>query len=188
MTISSYVINDGYRLKRNGFSEQLRDTRPSDFTDGLSSTAAFSERLVSRDGAFPNDASRSDGRRYLWHFLGGRSLDIEEIRTRCTNQRLSMNPYLHSVSGQNWKTPNDVGYDHIMPPNTGGCWNFPDNGSDPTGVSTLFYAAISATSEHISHVNVLLADGSVRPVSDTISIEVWRAMGTRDGHETLSIE
>lgn len=193
LTLSSYFINDGLRLNlngvmRNGFTKQLQDIAPSEFTDGLSATAAFSERLLTYDHDHPNDTSRADGRRYLWHFVGGRFLDIDEIKSRCMNQRISMNPYLYSVSGQNWITPNDVGYDHIMPPNSGGCWNFPDDGSDPSGVTVLFYASLSATSDHSGHVNMLLADGSVRSISDTISTEIWRALGTRNGNESLTLE
>jgi hypothetical protein len=34
-------------------------------------------------------------------------------------------------------------------------------------------------------VNVLLGDGSVRFVSDTIALATWRALGTMDGGEVV---
>lgn len=191
VTLCSYYINDGHRFKRNGFSAQLRDLTPSGFSDGLSTTAAFSERLLTYDGASPDDRSIADGHRYLWHFVGGRVMDINEIRRRCISQRLSMSPYLFSISGGHWQTPGDLGYDHILTPNAGACWNFPDDGSEPTGGGAVFYAAITAASDHSGHVNLLMADGSVRSVrsvGDSVSIDVWRAVGTRNGSETLALD
>jgi len=41
------------------------------------------------------------------------------------------------------------------------------------------YAAVTARSYHPGIVNVALMDGSVRSVSDTIDLRVWRALGTR---------
>jgi hypothetical protein len=35
-------------------------------------------------------------------------------------------------------------------------------------------------------VNIVLMDGSVRSVSDSISLNVWRALGTRDAGEPVS--
>ncbi len=47
------------------------------------------------------------------------------------------------------------------------------------------YAAITARSYHSGLVNVMLLDGSVRSVSDTIQLVTWRALGTRNGGEVL---
>lgn len=41
------------------------------------------------------------------------------------------------------------------------------------------YAAITSRSHHVGTVNVALMDGSVRSISDTISLQTWRALGTR---------
>ncbi len=41
----------------------------------------------------------------------------------------------------------------------------------------------NATSYHTSGVNLLLCDGSVRFVTDSVSKTTWRAVGTRDGNE-----
>ncbi|MCA9178490.1 MAG: DUF1559 domain-containing protein [Planctomycetales bacterium] len=45
------------------------------------------------------------------------------------------------------------------------------------------YALITSRSYHPTIVNVGLVDGSVRAVSETIDLRVWRAVGTRDGGE-----
>jgi prepilin-type N-terminal cleavage/methylation domain-containing protein/prepilin-type processing-associated H-X9-DG protein len=50
--------------------------------------------------------------------------------------------------------------------------------------STLAYA--SARSKHNAGVNVALADGSVRFVRNTVSLFIWRGVGTRSGNEPLT--
>ena len=47
------------------------------------------------------------------------------------------------------------------------------------------YAAITSRSHHVGSVNILLADGSSRTVSDTIELTIWRALGTVDGEELI---
>jgi len=46
------------------------------------------------------------------------------------------------------------------------------------------YAAVTARSYHPGIINVLLMDGSARPLGNTIELAVWRALGTRAGGET----
>ncbi|HEX3146939.1 MAG TPA: DUF1559 domain-containing protein [Gemmataceae bacterium] len=47
------------------------------------------------------------------------------------------------------------------------------------------FAAVTSRSFHPGGVNVLLMDGSVRFVRDSISLATWRALGTRAGGEVL---
>ena len=48
------------------------------------------------------------------------------------------------------------------------------------------YAAITSRSYHLGMVNIALMDGSVRAVSDSLDVDVWRAMGTRGGRERIT--
>ena len=50
------------------------------------------------------------------------------------------------------------------------------------------YAAVTARSYHPGQVNAAMMDGSVRVVADAIDLTVWRAVGTRAGDETQSLE
>jgi prepilin-type processing-associated H-X9-DG protein len=43
----------------------------------------------------------------------------------------------------------------------------------------------TARSEHPGGVNLLMADGSVRFVSESISPAAWRGLGTRNGQEPV---
>jgi prepilin-type N-terminal cleavage/methylation domain-containing protein len=70
-------------------------------------------------------------------------------------------------------------YNHVYTPNSVlpdcGCGSIPDS---PHEVSIM-----SARSYHTGSVLVVLADGSVKGVSDSISGDVWQAVGTRAGGE-----
>jgi len=46
--------------------------------------------------------------------------------------------------------------------------------------------AWTASSYHGAGVNVLFCDGHVRWVSEGVNVDVWRALGTRNGGETVS--
>lgn len=50
------------------------------------------------------------------------------------------------------------------------------------------YAAITSRSYHPGVVSVGMLDGSTRAVNDSISLNVWRAMGTAAGGETIEQE
>jgi prepilin-type N-terminal cleavage/methylation domain-containing protein len=50
------------------------------------------------------------------------------------------------------------------------------------------YAAITARSYHSGMVHVLLMDGSARPVTNSISLATWRALGTRAGNDALGAD
>jgi len=47
------------------------------------------------------------------------------------------------------------------------------------------YASITSRSYHTGIVNVALMDGSVRAVRDSITLQTWRALGTRAGGEVV---
>lgn len=47
------------------------------------------------------------------------------------------------------------------------------------------YAAVTSRSYHTGSVNVLLADGSTRTISENIDGKTWRALGTRNGEERM---
>ena len=62
----------------------------------------------------------------------------------------------------------------------------PPNSSAAT-CNWMNYGFYAARSYHASGVNALMADGSVRFVSDTVDVETWRAMATIDGGESVAL-
>ena len=45
---------------------------------------------------------------------------------------------------------------------------------------------LSASSQHPGGVNVLLGDGSVRFIKESVALNIWRGLSTRNGGEVLS--
>ena len=66
-------------------------------------------------------------------------------------------------------------YHHVLGPNEHSCQN----------ETEYDYGAISASSRHNGGVNVLMLDDSVHFVKNSIDLEIWRALGTRNGGEQL---
>jgi prepilin-type processing-associated H-X9-DG protein len=58
-------------------------------------------------------------------------------------------------------------------------------GSSATRIS---FDVVTARSYHTGGVNVLLMDGSVRFVTDSVSQAAWRAAATRSGGEPLGLD
>ena len=50
------------------------------------------------------------------------------------------------------------------------------------------FAAVTSRSYHPGGVNVLLGDGSVRFVKDSVDGQAWRALGTVGGGEVISAD
>ena len=82
--------------------------------------------------------------------------------------------------GERWADgrPYYAGFNTIIEPNGPSCAE--DNHDFYSGVYT-------ATSYHTEHVNVLIADGSVRRIRDQIDFKIWWALGTRAGDETFEM-
>ncbi len=63
-------------------------------------------------------------------------------------------------------------------------WTNQQEGKSDTNVT---YAAVTSRSYHPGVVNVVMMDGSVHPVADSIELDVWRAMATRQGKESVRL-
>ena len=72
----------------------------------------------------------------------------------------------------------DSRYNHVMTPNLWSCGY--NNG---TG-----FGAYTASSRHPAAVNVLFCDGSTRSIKSSVQPFVWWALGTRAGNETISAD
>lgn len=140
--------------------------------DGLSHTAAFSERLWGSGMAGP-EPDRD------FYSYGTLTLTAEDQLLVCQ---------IVARPGHGGRTDGGVSwfwterahtlYSHAQAPNG----RVPDcllAGSRPgMGMAT-------ARSRHPGTVNVLMGDGSVRSARDSINQGVWRALGTRNGNELV---
>lgn len=154
------------------FYTQSFNIRFADVTDGTSSTAFFSERklgdgnmgLVSPNEDIFNGPGAAPG--------STTPATADEAFSLCMSVDVN-NPanQFPIFMGSPWGH-GQHSYQHITPPNGRSC------GWLPT-----LRACMAATSRHPGGVNVAFGDGSVRFVQNNIDINIWRAIGTRDGGE-----
>jgi len=147
-----------------------------DFTDGLSSTVAFSEKLCgSGVGRFRSD------RDFVFSNWSGNTaqLTLDNMVSECRS--ITHPPSNYSFdSGKTWAIGGTryTTYTHTGSPNS----DFVDcairGGKPPCG-------AFTARSIHGDGVNCLMGDGTVRFVSSNVDLELWRAVGTRNGGEVI---
>lgn len=163
-----------------------------EFTDGLSNTAMFSERTK---GTGKNMAAFPPGHSDIITMPGRTNtlVDPNVIYNVClkyvpVTDSFNFSSFGRWLPGSNFSNGWPFGaysgtmYNHVAPPNWKGqdCGNWSAIADTPGE-----HAIISARSKHPGGVNVTLADGSVRFVSDTVDLITWRAVGTRNGGEAI---
>jgi prepilin-type N-terminal cleavage/methylation domain-containing protein/prepilin-type processing-associated H-X9-DG protein len=155
-----------------------RGTRVGEFTDGLSNTLGMAEIKAYtpylRDGGSPggSGAVRPTDPNAIAGLAG--SFKADSGHTEWVDARVHQS-----------------GVTTTFPPNTkvpfssGGVNYDIDFNSSREGQTTTAptYAVITSRSYHTSGVNVLLMDGSVRSVSNSVAPQTWLGLGTRGGGE-----
>ncbi|HKB03002.1 MAG TPA: DUF1559 domain-containing protein [Gemmataceae bacterium] len=154
----------------NGLFAQT-PVRIADVTDGLSNTAAFSESTLGT-GQVPASPAAADPRFVVLAVPGGN--DPTPAACDGAAGTFAANRGGMWINGHYGNTL----YNHFYPPNVRGKWDC-GNASGNKGLT-------AARSFHAAGVNLLLGDGSVRFVRDSIQLATWRAMATRDGGEVVA--
>jgi prepilin-type N-terminal cleavage/methylation domain-containing protein/prepilin-type processing-associated H-X9-DG protein len=137
--------------------------------DGTSHTVAFSETLLG-DGITATTTPPHDARRQVLELPGG----SDTTPAACASGMGTWS----GQRGAKWINGHygDTLYNHFYLPNAKewDCGNAFHN-----------KALTAARSMHPGGVNVMLCDGSVHFVQNSISLEVWRALATRKGKEVV---
>lgn len=148
----------------------------SAISDGLSQTVLCSEKII---GDYDPEQFNAVGDTW-WHMTRGWTLtDAEAWAALCANPPSLLTPH-SSFGGATWLFEGKVYtvYNHVLPPNSPIL--------DCTQQFTdLDQSATTARSWHTGGVNVAMADGAARFVSENVDLKVWRAVGTRAGSETV---
>jgi hypothetical protein len=171
-----------------------RGIKIGDFVDGTSNTALYSERMI---GTVSN-ATLSLGN-YMYR-NGGSNIITTSDPNNTPASVLAACTAAFAAGGTNpanyrtdwgWSNNGDTAwyyssyqhgaYNHMLTPNSSqadcGAGSIPDDEHE--------VAIMTARSYHTGGVHAALADGSVKFVSNSIDLAVWRAAGTRNGSETL---
>jgi prepilin-type N-terminal cleavage/methylation domain-containing protein len=161
----------------------------ADFTDGMAHTAMATERV--KGSGISGARSRRDSDNIFLPTLG-LPLDADSLMRRCLDPRPPISGF---GSNGRWLPGADYSdgwgfawyvatlYNHVAPPNWRG-WDCAVGTSIPDVPSE--HAIMSARSRHPGGVDVLIGDGSVRFVKETVDVSTWRALGTRNGGEALT--
>jgi prepilin-type processing-associated H-X9-DG protein len=170
--------------------------------DGTSNTGLFSERLIgtaTNAGLTRNDPMYKRGQ---WHSpvsapYGSSAATVNSYVAACNtvtggNRSANQSGELWTTAFPLWLAYNS--YNHFGPPNQVACTN-PGEPTYPVGgfndgnlyeVGPL--GSIPPTSNHPGGVNEAFADGSVHFMKDSIGVQTWWALGTRNGSEVVSAD
>jgi prepilin-type N-terminal cleavage/methylation domain-containing protein/prepilin-type processing-associated H-X9-DG protein len=176
-------------------------------TDGLSNTALFSEHLLGYGTGLDNPATSpavagSNLAKRAMFQLSAVTLDadngdlatLQKFVAACKSIPGGTEPSEDATNGANWIMSQgydtvSVSYTHVMPPNSYSCTGN-QSGGWPTflsdGSQGGYAAASTASSNHPSGVNVGFGDGSVKFLKDSVSLQTWWALGTRNLGEVIS--
>jgi len=178
--------------------------RIASITDGTSNTALFSEHLLAYgNGVFAvTDPSVTPGgpnaKRGIFQTTFNVVLDqgnlanAQAFVAACQALPGGTLAVTDDAFGAQWLLSMDYavannGYTHVMPPNSLSCI-----GNSVFGVSDASWggvgSATTATSNHPGGVNVGFSDGSVRFIKNSVGLQPWWALGSRNGGEVLSAD
>src|SRR5205807_9069433 len=142
-----------------------------DVIDGLSNTVAFSESLLGPGGGTEpptTPAALQDAKRQVLTLAGGTTTDD----ATCAAGLANGGAYYSNQRGGKWINGHyaDATYNHHLLPNDAR-WDCSNVSHNP--------GLAAARSNHPGGVNVLLGDGSVRFVSNSVDPNTWQALATR---------
>jgi prepilin-type processing-associated H-X9-DG protein len=159
-----------------GAFEFGREVRLEAFGDGITNTVTFGECLVgtrqTRNGSWGRDVAM---------------VELGDILPNHRNRMASLCSQLNRGNSGRWITDygaewiyfNGLDYNHVLPPNSG---------IQDCGSPSLPYTGLrAARSLHQAKCNFVFADGRVAAITNDVDIEVYRAISTRNGHESNHI-
>ncbi|MDG3004801.1 DUF1559 domain-containing protein [Paludisphaera mucosa] len=166
-----------------------------DITDGSSNTIAFSESLVGDPAgvsvARPNNSITGSGSTNLVQDASTLSDQIlaQSLQACTTAYKAGATNGNTNISNANgsrwgWGATTMTLFHTIVPPNSK---QYPWNSCRPDcgGCGPDDAAYSNAQSNHSGGVNVLMSDGSVKFIKDSVNMRTWMALGTKAGGEVV---
>ncbi len=164
-----------------------------DVVDGLSNTAAFSEKVKGIGTTNPLDPMKPSSTVFAVAATAVMTLPMQYFAACSAVNPATGTPqtaygydqtgnsFLWGIGGM-WHIgyPPQTRYNHVMPPNATSC-SVSAGGNGNVG-------AHAASSRHPGIVNVMFCDGSVRAIKNTISMNTWWAIGTMNNGEVITAD
>jgi prepilin-type N-terminal cleavage/methylation domain-containing protein/prepilin-type processing-associated H-X9-DG protein len=146
--------------------------------DGTSNTAFFSER---RRGQGSPDLKND-------MYMMNNTMTIDQTWQMCNTTDMSMAMALTSWMGVTWSVGDMTcsTYNHVSAPNSRACAGMSGGMMMPGTSMANMSVQLPPSSYHPGGVNLLFGDGSVRFVKESVALNVWRALSTRNGGEVIS--
>jgi prepilin-type N-terminal cleavage/methylation domain-containing protein/prepilin-type processing-associated H-X9-DG protein len=169
----------------------------SSMTDGSSNTVAFSEVIVGTNNQ-TRDRTKSSGNVGSNQAVG---YDVRTVGQTAVKSDLAACTAKFQANPPVWQSTHGIGggvrwgygamghsiFNTVVPPNGGGQVPWSECRMDCC-VQSSHAHYINASSYHSGGVNVLMGDGSVRFVKDSISMLTWWSIGTRAGGDAVSAD
>jgi prepilin-type N-terminal cleavage/methylation domain-containing protein/prepilin-type processing-associated H-X9-DG protein len=162
-------------------------------TDGTSNTCMFSEKLVGINTAMAITPSSQNARRVIYQVssitvtmdTGGvtQALQFYQACQSIPGGQNSSGSNIWSGAvwnGSHWGTLRFNAYGHLNVPNGLTCQD--GNAQSPGDITD----ALTPGSNHPGGVNTGMCDGSVRYIKNTINVQTWWALGSRNLGEVVS--
>lgn len=176
---NNYMGNRGSGVQKFGYNGAfpLEFTGPinwSDFTDGTATTALMSEWIT---GIASGGSSSPLRFTFETEHPLLRADELDQFARLCAEARVGRNKISPLLKGETWLV-GDLSftlYTHVLGINGNSCTN-----------GTLVQeGAWTAGSFHGAGANLMYADGHVGYVRQSINLETWRALGSRNGGEVI---
>ncbi len=170
---TNYMANVGSQhiwqdpLRQNGPFIRERQLGFRDILDGTSNTSAFAERMLT-DGSNGMISVDSD----VFLGSGDPATPDDAIHMCYATDVTNLATQFPIFMGAPWINGQHV-YLHVDVPNRRSCGFYPTKATMP------------ASSRHIGGAHMLLCDGSVKFVTESVNLKLWRAVGTRASSDTL---
>jgi prepilin-type N-terminal cleavage/methylation domain-containing protein len=176
--------NGAFSLGKKGLKAKV-------YTDGLSKTAFFSERIKGDGKAQSADAEIGDMYRCTSTLFPNIAPAV--IYQKATESVVKNEGFTFSAAGRwigDWSNGwpfagyDSTQYNHVAPPN----WSHVDCGDSFISDTPLEKAIVPPRSEHAGIVVVCFGDGHTTNVNDDVDIAIWHAAGSRNGEEPVEID
>jgi prepilin-type processing-associated H-X9-DG protein len=174
--------NGEKKLETNGLFYYNSCLGINAITDGTSNTMAMSEASSSDGQTYPKMPLEEVQSNKLYRHLVGTNLTLTSSGTTLVADHIALASN-YGTTDQSWSSyrctswilgiPYNCVYGAFLPPN-----------SKVPSTNWMNHGFYGAYSYHPGGVNVVLADGSVRFISDTINYETWKAASTIGAGET----